>query len=180
MTVVNEAKPQFEKVIERLSQELSTIRTGRATPALLEMIRVEVYGAQQPVKAVASISVPDAKTLVIEPWDASTVSAIESAIMKSDLGITPNVDGKIIRLSMPMMTEETRQRMVKVVKEKMEEARISVRQVREEARKKIDKLEGVGEDDKRRLQDELEKEVKAQNEEIERMGKEKEEDVMKV
>lgn len=179
MSIVKDATPQFEKAIEHLVSELNTIRTGRATPVLLENITVEVYGAKQPVKAVASLSVPDAKTLQIEPWDASVTSAIESAIRKSDLGITPNVDGKIIRLIMPAMTDETRQRMVKVVKEKLEDARIAVRKVREEVKKKIEKGEG-SEDEKRDLQKQLDEIVKAQNTRIEEIGKKKEEEVLTV
>jgi len=179
MSIVDEAKPQFKKALEHLSGELSMLRTGRATPALLEFITVEVYGAQQPVKTVASISASDARTLVIEPWDASVTKDIESAIMKSDLGITPNVDGKIIRLIMPSMTDETRQRMVKVMKEKLEEARIAVRKVREEVKKKIEKGDG-SEDEKRDLQKELDELVKEQNASVDEMGKKKEEEITTV
>lgn len=176
MSFIDEAKPQFEKVLEHLAAELNTIRTGRATPALLETISVESYGSMQPVKAVASISTPDARTLAIEPWDPSMVKPIESAIMKSDIGITPNVDGKTIRLIMPAMTDETRQRMVKVMKEKLEDAKIAIRRVREETKKKIEKQEG-GEDEKRDLQKKLDDTVKAYNEKVEEMGKKKEAEI---
>ena len=128
MTLVDDAKPQFQKAIDHLAKELSTIRTGRATPALVEDLEVEAYGAKQPLKALASISTPDAKTVQIESWDASVVKDIELAIQKSNVGISPNVDGKIIRLIIPMMTDESRQKMVKVLKEKLEEGRIAVRQ----------------------------------------------------
>lgn len=177
MSLITESKPSFQRVLEHLAQELSGIRTGRATPALVENIEVEVYGAKQPIKALGSISTPDAKTLAIEPWDGSVVKAIESALQKADLGMNPNVDGKIIRLIMPMMTEETRQKMAKIVKEKLEESRISVRQVREDVKKKIEKLEGVGEDEKRGLQKELDEEVKDANNTIESMGKKKVEEI---
>lgn len=176
MSIVDEAKPQFEKALEHLSSELNSIRTGRATPALLENITVESYGTPQPVKAVASISVTDPKTLTIEPWDPSMVKPIESAIMKSDIGITPNVDGKTIRLNMPQMTEETRQKMVKLMKERLEEARIAVRKVREDIKKNIEKG-GHSEDEERDLMKDLEEMVKEQNEMIDDMGKKKEEEI---
>jgi ribosome recycling factor len=151
-------KEQFQKAIDHLQDELMTVRTGRATPAMVEGVQVEAYGALQPLKAVATITTPDARTIQMEPWDASVVPAIESALMKADLGMTPTVDGKTIRLNVPMMTDEGRQKMVKVVKEKMEEARIAIRQVREEARKNIDKEE-LSDDEKKRAKDDLEKVV---------------------
>jgi ribosome recycling factor len=177
MNHVNESKPLFEKAIEHLQTELGGIRTGRATPALVENIQVEVYGAFQPVKAVASISTQDAKTLVIQPWDQSMVKPIENAIAKSDVGIMPTVDGKSIRLSMPMMTDETRQRLIKVMKEKMEEARIACRQVRDEVKKKIDKEEGVGDDDKHRELENLDKLTKETNARIDEVGSKKETEI---
>lgn len=177
MSIVKESISQFERAIEHLASELSSIRTGRATPALVENINVEAYGAEQPIKALASISTPDAKTVQIEPWDAGTVKAIESAIQKSDIGINPNVDGKTIRLMMPMMTDETRQRMVKIVKEKLEESRIAIRQVRESVKKEIDKLESVGDDEKRNLQKDLDDTVKEYNSKIEAMGDKKTEEI---
>lgn len=177
MALLDDYKPHFAKVIEHLQKELATVRTGRATPALVEDVMVEAYGAMQPVKALASLSTPDARTVLIEPWDASVVKAIDTAIQKSDIGINPTVDGKTIRLVMPMMTEENRQRMVKVMKEKLEDARVSLRKVREEARKAIEKLDGVGEDDVRRLQAELEKMVKDFTAKIDEMGEKKEKEI---
>lgn len=177
MNHVNDAKPLFEKALEHLQTELGGIRTGRATPALVENIQVEAYGAFQPVKAVASISTQDAKTLVIQPWDQSMVKAVENAIVKSDIGIMPTVDGKSIRLSMPMMTDETRQRLIKVMKEKMEEARIACRQVRDETKKKIDKEEGVGDDDKHRELEALDKLTKETNGRIDEVGAKKEQEI---
>jgi ribosome recycling factor len=180
MSILETAKTDFDKAIEHLKRELMTVRTGRATPALVEDMNIEAYGAMQPMKQLASISTPDSKTVQIEPWDVSVVKAIESAIMNSDLGLNPNVDGKIIRLIMPMMTEENRQRMVKVVKERMEDARIAVRQVREDVKKQIEKQEGVGEDDIRGELEDLDKHVKELNGLIEQLGKKKEEEVMTI
>ena len=179
-SILETAKTDFDKAIEHLKRELMTVRTGRATPALVEDMNVEAYGAMQPMKQLASISTPDAKTVQIEPWDVSVVKAIESAIMNSDLGLNPNVDGKIIRLIMPMMTEENRQRMVKVVKERMEDARIAVRQVREDVKKQIEKQDGIGEDAIRGELEDLDKHVKELNGLIEELGKKKEEEVMTI
>ncbi len=180
MSFLAEAKPQFEKALDHLRQELSALRTGRAHPALVEGIQVELYGMLQPIKACAAISVPDAKTLQIDPWDASAVQAIESAILKSDIGINPNVDGKTIRLIMPMMTDENRQRMVKILKEKGEEARIAIRKVREDVKKKIEKQEGVSKDVQKADLEALEKTVKEWNTEIDTTLKEKEEQIMTI
>ena len=180
MSFVNEAKTNFEKAIEHLQHELATMRTGRATPAIAEDIQVEAYGTMQPVKSLASLSTPDPRTVQIEPWDGTVVKAIETAIMKSDIGIMPTVDGKIIRLHMPMMTEETRTQMVKRMKEKLEDARVSVRKVREEFKKKIETQEGVGEDTIEREVDALEKSVKESTSKIEEIGQKKEEEIMTV
>ena len=180
MSYLQEAKPQFEKALEHLGRELSGIRTGRANPALVEDLAVEAYGATQPLKQLASIATPDAKTIQIEPWDASVVKSIESAIMKSSIGINPNVDGKIIRLVMPMMTNEDRDRLVKILKEKLEEARIAVRQVREDVKKKIEKQEGIGEDDKRGQLKALDEEVKNYGDKITEIGKKKETEVTSI
>ncbi len=180
MDHVMKAEPEFKKALEHLRGSLASIRTGRAHPALVEGLMVEAYGMSQPLKALASISVPESKTLQIEPWDASVVSAIESAINKSEIGINPNVDGKTIRLIMPMMTDENRQRLVKQVREKLEEARIAVRKVREDVKKAIEREEGVGEDDKRGEQTKLDGRVKELNAEIEEIGKEKESQIMTI
>lgn len=176
MSIIDDTKPQFAKVLEHLVNELGAIRTGRASAAILEPVQVEAYGALQPIKALATITTPDAKTILIEPWDASVVKLIESAIVKSDVGINPVVDGKSLRLTMPMMTEETRLKMVKLAKEKLEDARVQIRRVREETRKAMGKLEG-GEDEKRRLEELLEKTVKEFTAKIEEMGDKKEKEI---
>lgn len=180
MAIINEYKPDFEKVIEHLSHELGTLRTGRASPALVEDLQVEAYGTTQPMKALGSMSTPDARTLVIEPWDASVVKAIESAIVASGIGISPVVDGKIVRLIMPMMTEENRQKLVRVMNDKLEEARVHVRKIREEAKKKIEKQTGVGQDDIRRELDQLDKTVKEYVAKIDQIGEKKEKEIMTV
>lgn len=167
----------FQKALDHLAQELSGIRTGQATPALVDNIQVEAYGCLQPLKAVASISTSDSRTIKMEVWDMSVVKAIEKALMNANLGMSPNTDGKTLRLNLPMMTDEQRQKMVKVVKEKLEEARISIRQVREEIKKDINKKEGIGDDEKHRELEALEKVVKSFNEKIEEIGGKKEAEI---
>lgn len=180
MSITTDAKPQFEKALEHLRQELKGIRTGRATPALVEDLRVEAYGSQQPLKSLASISTPDARTVQIEPWDGSVVKGIETAIMESNIGINPSVDGKIVRLSMPMMTEEMRRDRVKAMKGKLEEAKVAVRRVREDLKKQIENQEGESEDAIRSQLSELEDTVKARIAEIDELGKKKETEIMTI
>lgn len=180
MAILSEYKPEFDKVLEHLQHEIGTLRTGRASPALVEDLAVEAYGTTQPVKALGSMSTPDARTLVIEPWDSSVVKAIESAIIASGIGISPVVDGKVIRLIMPMMTEENRLKMVKVMSGHLEDARVQVRKVREEAKKKIEKQTGVGQDDIRHELEQLDKVVKEYVTKIDDMGDKKEKEIMTV
>ena len=180
MPLLDEYKPQFEKVIEHLTQEVASLRTGRANPALVENVQVEAYGSLQPIKALGSIATPDAKTLVIEPWDSSVVKAIEAALIEASLGMSPNVDGKVIRLIMPMMTEENRQKMVKVLGEKLEDARVSVRKIREEVKKKIEKQTGVGKDDIRNDLEKMDKAIKDYVAKIDAIGDKKEKEIMTV
>lgn len=183
MTIIDQHKEQFAQAIEHLKKEIATLRTGRATPALVEDIPVLAYDMKQPMKAVASISVLDAKTIAIEPWDKTITQAIESAINNSQLGINPVNDGKVIRLPLPELTSERRQELIKVLHQKLEQARITVRKVREETRKALDKAQDAGtltEDEKFKLQDDLETVVKEYNEEIKTLGTEKEADIQKV
>ncbi|MFH1142868.1 MAG: ribosome recycling factor [Candidatus Uhrbacteria bacterium] len=181
--VIEEAKPRFIKAVEFLQSELSTIRTGRATPALVENIMVEAYGAETPVKGLATINVPDAKTLVVDPWDKSVLKNIETAIRKADIGINPVVDSNILRLVMPEMTEENRKEMVKKMKERLEEAKVKIRAVREEARSRIGQMEKdkeISEDEKYKYQEDLDKATKEHSEKIDQIGKAKEEEIMTI
>lgn len=176
-------KPEFDKAFEHLRQELSSIRTGRANAAILDTIQVEAYGSMMEIKSLASVGVPDARTITIEPWDKSVLHALETAIQKSDLGINPVNDGKLIRLSMPQMTEESRTRLTKVMKEKLEEGRVAVRQVREKVREEVlakEKAKEIPEDERFKLLEELDKLVKEIGAEIDQMGKKKEEEIMTV
>jgi ribosome recycling factor len=180
MSILIESKEQFEKTISFLRNDISSLRTGRATPALVEDITVEAYGSKQPLKTLASISVSDAKTLNIDPWDKGLVQNVEKAIRNSDLGINPVNDGKLIRLPLPDLTAERRQELVKVLYQKLEQAKISVRKIREEIRTSVDKQEKekeISEDEKFKIFEELEKQVKEINEKIKTIGEEKEKEV---
>jgi len=183
MSIIQTHKEDFNTAIEHLKQEMSSLRTGRATPALVEDIIVEAYGCKQPLKAVASISVADAKTITVDPWDKSVVQAVESAINNSQLGINPVNDGKLIRLPLPDLTAERRQELVKVLHQKLEQARITVRKIREDLRNEIDKQEKdklASEDQKYKMQEELEKMVKEFNEKIKQLGDEKEKEIVTI
>jgi ribosome recycling factor len=176
-------KPDLEAVLDHLNLELNQLRTGRATPALVENLLVEAYGSTMELKGVASISVLDAKTLSIEPWDKNVLKAIEKAIQESSIGINPVVDGKVVRLVMPAMTEESRKNLVKVMKEKQEEAKVAIRSVREKARGGVVEAEKAGEmaeDEKFRLLEELDKLTKEYTDKVEEKGKAKEEEIMTV
>jgi len=180
MSIVDQNKEEFNKAIEHLKHDISSLRTGRATPALVEDVQVEAYGVKQPLKAVASISVQDAKTLVVSPWDKSVLQAVEAAIRLSPIGLNPVNDGKIIRLPLPELSQERRQDLIKVLHQKLEASRVAVRQIREDVRKEIDNQEKnkeISEDDKYKFQDDLEKLVKEFNDKIKLIGEDKEKEI---
>jgi ribosome recycling factor len=141
---------KMHKTVDALKEELATIRTGRATPSLLDKIMVDYYGAQTPISQVATVTVPEARMLMIKPWDPSTLKVIEKAILTSDLGLNPNNDGAVIRLNLPMPTEERRKELVKTVHKVAEESRVAIRNLRRdanEALKKAEKAKQITEDD---------------------------------
>ena len=176
-------KKDFVQAIDHLKSEVSQLRTGRASTAMVEGITVEAYGSRQPVKAVGTIMVADPKTLTIEPWDKSLLQALEKGIRDSGIGINPVNDGKLIRLSLPDLTSERRQELVKVLNQKLEQGKISIRKVREEVREMIameEKDKSISEDEKFRLQEELEKMVKGYNDDLEKIGEGKEKEIMTV
>lgn len=173
-------KEQFEKTLEHLRGELSGLRTGRATPALVEDITVEAYGVKQQLKTLASISVADAKTLTVDPWDKTILQSIESALNNSQLGINPVNDGKLLRLPLPELTQERRTELIKVLHQKLEAARISLRQIRDDVKKDIEKMEkdkSITEDERYKHIEELDKNVKTYNEKIKEIGEEKEKEI---
>jgi ribosome recycling factor len=167
--------------IESVSREFASVRTGRASTALLDTVRVDYYGTPTPVNQVASISVPDARTLLIQPWEATQLQAIEKAIIKSDLGLNPANDGKLIRLTMPPPTEERRKQLAKTVHKIAEEGRVAIRNVRREAN---DKLKGmardkkVSEDDERRGHDQIQKTTDRFVAKVDELLKKKEQEIL--
>lgn len=181
--VLNQKKPAFDATIEHLHKELGALRTGRATPALVEDISVNAYDATMEIKGLASIQTQDSKTLVIDPWDKGLIKNIEKGIRDAGVGLSPVVDGTVIRIMMPPMTEDNRKSMVKKMKEYLEDARIRNRQVREEAREQVLKMEKekeISEDDKFKLFDEIDKMTKEYNDSVESIGKNKEEEIMTI
>lgn len=180
---INDQKQQFEKAIEFLKSDIANLRTGRASTVMVEDIAVEAYGTKQPLKSSASITVADAKTINVEPWDKSLLGPIEKAIRDSSLGINPVNDGILIRVILPELTSERRTELTKVLHQKLENARISIRKIREEIRDEIaaqEKEKQISEDDKYRLQEDLEKVVKEYNEKVKEIGEQKEEEINKI
>lgn len=180
---IENAKPEFQKILSHLEQELKNIRTGRANAAIVEDVKVEAYGSTMELKGLAAISVPDAKTIQIEPWDKGVVKEIEKALIAANLGMSPNVNGTVIRLVTPALTEETRKTTVKSVHQKGEQTHISIRNIREEIRASIaadEKAGSMGEDEKFRLQDQLEQVVKTANQKVDELVQAKEEEVMTI
>jgi ribosome recycling factor len=177
---INDFKDGFTKVIEFLKTDIAGLRTGRASAAIVDSITVEAYGVRQPLKSVASITVVDSKTLMIDPWDKSILGAVEKGIREANIGVNPVNDGRGIRLSLPELTVERRQELIKILHQRLEHARISIRKVREEIRDMLvseEKGGGISEDEKFKMQEELDKAVKDYNEEIKSIGEKKEEEI---
>jgi ribosome recycling factor len=159
-SAMKDAVEKMDKAIVVLKEELSGVRTGRATPALLSRLTMDYYGTQVPIQQMASFSVPEPRTLVIQPFDKNAIGAIEKAVMQSDIGITPSNDGNVIRLSFPPLTEERRKELIKVVHHRAEEGRVAVRNVRRHSKEALEKLEhegAISEDDLVRSEKELQK-----------------------
>ena len=178
--ILNKFKSEFEKAVGHFKSELNNIQTGRATPSLVEEIDVEAYDGKMKLKELAAISTPESRQILIQPWDKSIISKIEKAIINST-SFSPVVDESILRINIPALNEEMRKGLVKKVKEKMEEARISVRRHREEAWKDIqdsEKKKEINEDDKFRGKDKLQEMVDGYNEKIEEMAEKKEKEIM--
>jgi ribosome recycling factor len=174
---------RMARAVEAMERDFNAIRTGRASTALVERIHVDYYGTSTPLNQLASISVPEAHQIVIQPWDRGVLGAIDKAIQKSDLGLMPNVDGTVVRLNIPPLTEERRRDLVKVVHKRMEEAKVEIRNHRREAADELKKRERDGEigaDEARREQDRLEKVTHHWTEEVDRVGKVKEQEVLEV
>lgn len=181
--LIENKKGEMENSIEHFKEELNQLRTGRASTALVENILVDYYGAKSSMKQVASITIPEPRTIVISPWDKETLVNIESAIRESQLNLNPNNDGNVIRVNIPQLTEDRRKELVKVLNQKAEEARIAVRKHREEVWEEIQEMEKggkIGEDDKFAGKDKLQEVVDGYNSVIEDIRKKKEEEIMTV
>ena len=181
--VFNDAKGHMQKTLDAMRRELATLRTGRASPALLEHIRVEYYGTPTPLVQLASTSVPEPRMLVVKPFDKNSVKDIERAILKSDLGLVPNSDGTLIRIPIPPLTEERRRDLVKVARKHGEEGRVAIRNIRREAKEMLEELEEEGEvseDDCRRAQERLQHLTDEMIAQLDRVLAAKEKDIMEV
>lgn len=183
--VVNNARAQMGKILEVIKTDLSTVRTGRATPALVENITINAYGGTQKLKVVelAHVSVSDAQTLLITPFDSSIIGEIQKGIMEANIGFTPTIDGNVIRISIPLLSEERRQQLVGLVHQKLEGGRIQIRQVRHEAMDGVKKQfndKQISEDDMLRLEKEVQKITDETIAEIDALGKKKEEELLAI
>lgn len=174
---------KFDKAIEHFKQELSSLRTGRANPALVENIQVESYGSKMPLTHIASVSIPDAKTIAIQPWDKSNIGPIEKAIQAANIGLNPVNDGMLVRLNIPPMTEERRKEMVKLLGQISEKAKIAIRNVREEIIKEFKKQEeeqNLTEDDISGMKKDLQEVVDRYNEQVKEISTAKEKEIMTI
>lgn len=181
--IIKDAEERMKKSVEVFRHELAGIKAGRATPALLDKLRVDAYGSLVPVNNVATIEVPDSRTLLIKPWDRSMLKAIEKAILTSDLGLNPNNDGVMIRLMIPPMTEDRRKELVKVVHKRTEEERVAIRNIRRDANdqiKKAEKEKTISEDESKRAQDEIQKLTDKYIKEADQIMALKEKEIMEV
>ena len=178
-----DTEEKMRKSVELLRRELANIRTGRATPALVEHIKVEYAGVPTPLNQLAGISVPGVRLLVIQPWERSSIPSIEKAILKSDLGLTPVNDGNVIRLNIPQLTEERRQELAKVVRKRVEEKKIVIRNLRREAMdelKRLEKNKDISQDEHKRTQVQLQKLTDSAIIDAEQIGQDKEAELMEI
>ncbi|KKB38947.1 ribosome recycling factor [Bacillus thermotolerans] len=181
--VIEQTKERMRKAIQAYTRELASIRAGRASASLLDRVMVDYYGAPTPINQLASVSVPEARLLTIQPYDKTVLGDIEKALLKSDLGLTPANDGSILRLSFPPLTEERRKELVKVVKKEAEDAKVAIRNVRRDANDELKKQEKAGditEDELRGLTDDVQKQTDNFIKEIDEIAKDKEKEIMEV
>ncbi|GEL75846.1 ribosome recycling factor [Tenuibacillus multivorans] len=182
-SVVKECREKMTKATQAFSRQLSTVRAGRANPTILDNVYVDYYGANTPLNQLSTVSAPEPRLLVITPFDKSAIENIEKGILKADLGLTPNNDGNVIRISIPALTEERRRDLVKVTKKYAEDARVQVRNIRRDSNDQLKKLEKDGditEDELRAYQDDVQKETDQHIDEIDQMLEEKEKEITEV
>jgi ribosome recycling factor len=175
-----QARQAMVKAVEAVRREFSTVRTGKATTSLLDLVRVEAYGNEMPLNQVASVAAPEPKLLTVQPWDKSLLKAVEKAILASDLGLTPSNDGNLIRIPLPPLNEERRKELVKVVHKFAEEGRVAIRHARTEAIARIKKTEHVSEDEKKHAEKEMQKLHDDHLKLVEEAVKSKEAEIMEV
>jgi ribosome recycling factor len=179
--LLKDIEARMTVAIDTLTRDFASVRTGRASTGLLETVRVDYYGTPTPITQMASASVPDSRTLVIQPWEASQLGAIEKAILKSDLGLTPVNDGKVIRLTMPTLTEERRKQLAKTVHKLAEDTRVAVRNIRREANDRLKALgrdKKVSEDEERRGHDQIQKTTDRYIARVDELVKKKEQEIL--
>ncbi|TAK37149.1 MAG: ribosome recycling factor [Chloroflexota bacterium] len=177
------ADSKMHKAIEALKRDLVTIRTGRASPSLVDRLTVDYYGVPTPLNQMATVTAPEARLLVIQPWDRRMLPTIEKAILKSDLGLNPASDGSLIRLSIPQLTEERRRELVKVVRKKVEEGKVAVRNIRRDAAdelKELEKEKVISEDEHHRASERLQKQTDRFIAEVDKVGEQKTAELMEV
>ena len=183
LVVIKDLETRMQAAADLLAREFAGVRTGRANTALLDAVRAEAYGTLTPINQMASLSIPDPKTLVIQPWDTSQMPAIEKAILKSDLGLTPSNDGKVIRLTMPTLTEERRKQLAKTVGKLAEEARVAVRNIRRDANERLKALardKKVSQDEERRGHDQIQKSTDRFIAKVDELAKKKEQEILAI
>lgn len=181
--ILKDVDSRMQKTINALTHELSTIRTGRASPALVEHIKADYHGIATPINQMASISTPEPRLILIQPWDKSTLKEIEKAILKSDIGLNPSNDGNVIRITLPPLTEERRKELIKVVHKRLEDARIALRNLRRdglEELRKAEKNKEISQDDLLRASDKLQKLIDSYIEKVDKAGKIKESEILEV
>ncbi len=181
--LLDDAKRRMDKSVKAFQAEIAKVRTGRASVALVDSIKVDYYGTTMPLNQMATITVADARLIVIQPWDPSAIGAIEKAIQRSDLGLSPTNDGKVIRIAVPPLTEERRKELVKMVRKMAEEARVAVRNIRRDVLddlKELKKEGEISEDDFYRAQDQLQKITDQHIEKIDELLEQKEKDIMTI
>ena len=183
MQSINEARAHMEKAVEAMRREFTSVRTGKASAALLDVVRVDAYGSKMPINQVATVSTPEARLLLVQPWDKSLLNAIEKAIQTAELGLNPANDGNVIRVPVPVLTEERRKEMVRLLHKLAEEGRVAVRHARQEANKELKRKQQaheVPEDDAHRQMDEVQKMTDNFIHRIDELLKTKELEVMEV
>ena len=181
--IIKESEVTMKKTVEATQKDLTAVRTGRATPSILDGVKVDCYNSKMPIMQLANVSTPDKRLIVIQPWDKNLIKDIEKAIVKANLGLTPSIDGAMIRLPIPQLTEERRKQLVKVVKKRGEEGKIALRNIRRDANDKLKKMKNnseCSEDDMKRGQENIQKLIEVYTKELEKLVETKNEEIMEI